>query len=161
MIFDNPFFTEIALPFLFVFVVVFAILQKTKLLGEGKMQMDAIVALVAGLLLIGVPAPRNILVGIMPWMTVGLAVILVFLLLYGFVAGDLSNAPKWMKIVFGILAGIFTTGVVLYVSGAYKIVSGWLFGAESSGVWMNALMILLIIGVVVVAISGGKKKKKD
>ena len=45
MIFDNPFFTEMLLPFLLVFVVVFAILQKTKILGEEKAQIDAIVAL--------------------------------------------------------------------------------------------------------------------
>jgi hypothetical protein len=102
------------LPFLLVFVVVFAILQKSKILGEGKAQIDAIVALVIGLLLIGLPQPRNIIVGIMPWMAVGVAVILVFLILYGFVAGDLSQAKPWMKITFGILAGIFTIVIVLF-----------------------------------------------
>ena len=104
MIFDNPFFTEMLLPFLLIFVVVFAILQKSKILGEGKAQIDALVALAIGLILIGVPGPRDIIVGIMPWMAVGVAVILTFLILYGFVAGDLSGAktPVWMKIVFGV-----------------------------------------------------------
>lgn len=157
----SSFFTEMLLPFLFVFVVTFAILQKSKILGEGKAQIDAIVALVVGLLLIGVPAPRNIIVGIMPWMTVGIAVILVFLILYGFVAGDLSKAPSWMKIVFGILAGVFTTGVILHVSGMGATVSNWLFGGGSGAVWTNVLMLILIIGAVAVALFGGKKKKKD
>ncbi len=157
MIFENAFFTEMLLPFLLVFVVVFAILQKSKILGEGKAQIDAIVSLVIGLILIGVPGPRDILVGIMPWMAVGVAVILVFLILYGFVAGDLSgnNMPQKMKIGFGILAGVFTLWVVLFVSG----VSGkiWGFLGMSSEVWMNIVMIVLVLAAMSVAVFGGKK----
>lgn len=160
MIFDSPFFTEMLLPFLLVFVVVFAILQKSKILGEGKAQIDAIVAFVIGLLLIVMPQPREIIVNIMPWMAVGIAVILTFLILYGFVAGDLSGdkTPKWMKAIFGVLAGLFVLGVVLYVTGLGEIISGWSSGAEGKGVLMNILMIALIAGAVVVALVGGKKK---
>lgn len=161
MIFDNPFFTEMLLPFLLVFVVVFAILQKSKILGDGKAQIDAIVALVVGLLLIGVPGPREIIVGIMPWMAVAIAVILVFLILYGFVAGDLSSAPKWMKITFGILAGLFTLAVVLYVSGLGDIILEWLSWSGNSDVWMSVLMIVLVLGAMAVAIASGTKKKGE
>jgi len=160
-IFVKVFFTEMLLPFLLVFVVVFAILQKSKILGDGKAQIDAMVALVVGLLLIGVPGPRDIIVGIMPWMAVGIAVILVFLILYGFVAGDLSSAPKWMKIIFGILAGLFTLVVALYVSGLGNIILGWLSWSGSSDVWMNVLMIALVFGAMAVAIFGAKKKKDE
>jgi len=161
MIFANEFFTTMLLPFLLVFVVVFAILQKSKVLGEGKAQIDAIVALVIGLLLIGLKQPRDIIVGIMPWMAVAVAVILVFLILYGFVAGDLLKAPNWMKIIFGILAGVFTIGVVLYVSGFGSVLMEWLSGSGGSDVWMNVLMIVLVIGAVLVAVFSGKKKKDD
>ena len=159
MIFDNPFFTEMLLPFLLVFVVVFAILQKSKILGDGKAQIDAMVSLVIGLILIGVPQPRNIIVGIMPWMAVGVAVILVFLILYGFVAGDLSSAPKWMKATFGILAALFTLAVVLYISGLGTIILDWLSGSGSSEVWTSVLMIVLVLGAMVVAVFGSKKNK--
>ena len=158
MIFDNPFFTEMLLPFLLVFVVVFAILQKSKVLGEGKEQIDAIVALVVGLILIGVPQPRDIIVGIMPWMAVGIAVILVFLILYGFVAGDLSNAPDWMKATFGIMAGLFTLAVVLYISGLGSVIMDWVSGPGGSDTWTSVLMIVLVLGAMAVAIFGNKKK---
>ena len=161
MIFDNPFFTEMLLPFLLVFVVVFAILQKSKILGEGKAQIDAIVGLVIGLILIGVPGPRDIIVGIMPWLAVGVAVILVFLILYGFVAGDLSKAPDWMKITFGILAGLFTIGIVLYISGIGANIIDWFSRSGSSDIWVNVVMVLLIIGAMAVAIVSGKKKKDE
>ena len=158
MIFANEFFTTMLLPFLLVFVVVFAILQKSKILGEGKAQIDAIVALVIGLLLIGIKQPREIIIGIMPWMAVGISVILVFLILYGFVAGDLSKAPDWMKITFGILAGLFTIGVILYVSGFGGVIMGWFAGSGNSAIWMNVLMVALVIGAMAVAMMSGKKK---
>ena len=162
MIFDMPIFTNIVLPFFLIFFVLFAILQKSKFLGEGKLQIDAVVAAVVGLLLIGVPAPRNIIIGIMPWMTVGVAVILVFFILYGFVAGDLSKADKWMKVTFGILAGLFTIGVVLYVTGFGQTITSWLMSDSGGDIWMNFLVVALIIGAVAVAVLGGKdKKKKD
>ena len=161
VIFDNPFFTELLLPFLLVFVVVFAILQKSKILGDGKAQIDAIVALVIGLILIGVPGPRDMIVGLMPLMAVGVAVILVFLILYGFVAGDLSEAKPWMKITVGILAGLFTIGIVLYVSGFGSTILDWFSRSGSSDVWVNVVMILLIIGAMAVAIMSGRKKSGD
>jgi len=160
-IFANSFFTEMLLPFLLIFVVVFAILQKSKILGESKAQIDAMVALVVGLLLIGVPGPREIIVGIMPWMAVGIAVILVFMILYGFVAGDLSSAPEWMKVTFGILAGLFTLAVVLYISGLGKILLEWFSLSGSGDIWMNVLMIALVFGAMAFAIWGGKKKENS
>lgn len=158
MIFDSPFFVEMLLPFLLVFVVTFAILQKSKILGDNAAQMNAIVALVLGLILIGVPAPRNFIVGVLPWMAVGVAVILVFLILYGFVAGDLSGlgGNKWVKILMAILAGIFTVGIVLYISGWGKDILDWL-GGTGSEMWMNILMVALVLGAVAVAVFSGKK----
>ncbi|NPE27213.1 hypothetical protein HNV12_04395 [Methanococcoides sp. SA1] len=153
MIFDNPFFTEMLLPFLLVFVVVFAILQKSKILANA--QVDAIVGLVVGLILIGVPGPRDIVVGIMPWLAVGVAVILVFLILYGFVAGDLSgsNVPEWLKNTFLGLAAVFTVGVVLFVSGLHEKI--WDSFGGRGDIWMNVVMIALVLGAVLVAVKGG------
>jgi hypothetical protein len=153
------FITEIIAPLVLVFVVLFAILQKSKILGEGKNTMDAIVALSIGLLLVIVPGPRNIIVGMMPWMTVGVAVILVFFILYGFVAGDLSKSSNWMKVVFGVLAALFTIGVVLYVTGFGNTISSWFAGGNGSDVLMNVLVTAIIGGAVAVAVLGGKKKK--
>jgi len=159
MILENPIFVEMILPFMLVFVTVFAILQRSKILGDGKEQIDAIVALVIGLLLIGVPAARDIVVGIMPWLAVGVSVILVFLILYGFVAGDLSgeNMPGNMKNVFLALASVFTIVVVLYISGLWKIISTWFSSNGSSDIWMSVFMIAIILVVMAVAVKGGKR----
>jgi len=159
MIFENVFFAKMLLPFLLVFVLVFAILQKSKILGDGKAQVDAIVGMVVGLILIGASGPRDIIVGIMPWMAVGIAVILVFFVLYGFVAGDLSgsNMPNSLKYVFGGLAGVFTIGVVLFVSGLWENI--WDSFGGASEVWMNVVMVAVILGVVAVAVFGNKNSE--
>jgi hypothetical protein len=161
-IFMSAFFTEMLLPFLLVFVLVFAVLQKSKVLGEKKAQIDALVALAIGLILIGVPQPRDIIVNLMPWMAVGIAVILVFLILYGFVAGDLSgkNTPTWMKAVFGVLAGLFTIGVVVYVTGFWGVMQTWLAG-DTSDIWANVFMVVLVVGAMAVAIFTGKGSKNS
>jgi len=75
--------------------------QKSKILGEGKHQIDAITSLVIALLLIGLPVPRNIIIELMPWVAVGVAVMLVFFILYGFAAGDISGGGEksWMMFI--------------------------------------------------------------
>ena len=145
------------MPFLLVFVVVFAILQKSKILGEGKAQIDALVSLAIGLMLIAIPAPRDFIVQFLPWVAVGVAVLLVFFLLYGFVAGDLSgtNMKGWMKVVFGILAAIFTVGVILYVTGFWDNIIGWFTGG-SSELWMSIVSIVAIVLVVIFVLWGTK-----
>lgn len=156
MIFDNPFFTEMLLPFLLVFVLVFAILQKSKILGNGTAQVDALVGLVIGLILIGIPGPRDIIVSSMGWLAVGVAAILVFMILYGFVAGDLSddkNMPMGVKIAFGVLAFVFTAWIFLYVTPLGSNI--WDSFTTSSDIWMNVVMIALVLGVVAFAIKSG------
>ena len=44
-ILSSPLVVEVLLPFLLVFTLVFAVLDRTKLLGEGKRQINAIISL--------------------------------------------------------------------------------------------------------------------
>ncbi len=157
VLFDWPIFTEGILPFLLVFVLIFAILQKSKILGDGKAQIDALISLAISLILLTVPVARDIVVGLTPWLAVGTVVILVFFILYGFVAGDLSagNMPKGLKIAFGVLAAVFVFGVVVYVTGFWSTIEGWFSG--DSGLFANIFMLLIIGGAVAVAVATGKK----
>jgi hypothetical protein len=65
-----PIFREAILPFILVFTLVFAILQKTKLLGDGKKQIDAIVSLVIGLILISFSYAVGILTILIPFLVI-------------------------------------------------------------------------------------------
>jgi hypothetical protein len=162
-ILDYPLIGQYIVPFVLVFVLIFAILQKSKILGDGKSQMDALISLVIALILIITPPARDFIVKLMPWLAVGLSVMLVFLILYGAVAGESWASAKWVKIVFGILSGIFVIVIVLWAAGVLNQV-GDFFSNGLNGTWMNIILVVIIIGVVVfVALSGknGSSGKSD
>lgn len=153
-IFEYSLISQILPAFLLVFVLIYAILQKSKLLGENS-KADALISLAIALLFIIAPTARNFVVNMMPFLAVGLAVLLVFLILYGFVGGELKEGKKWMKITFGILAGIFVIAVVLYLTGFSNFTSQLynIFGPE---IWAGLVLIVIIVGAVVFVMKGGK-----
>jgi hypothetical protein len=153
-------FKDFILPFLLVFVVIFAILQKSQILGKEKAQIDALVSLAIALIVIVTPPARDFITHFIPWVAVGVAVILVFLLLYGFVAGDLTSTPTWMKATFGILSGIFVLGLVIYFSGvwSYAGVRSFFSMSDSGTIWANILLLVVIGGALAIVLVSGKKK---
>lgn len=157
MVFAENFLTTMLLPLLLVFVTVFAILEKSKIFGENKHQINSLIALLIGLILITFPGPRDIVIEFMPWLVVGVAGLLLFMILFGFIYGDLSGGlPKGLKIGIGILIGIFVIGVILNVTNLYNVVSSW-FGGFGEGFFLNLFLSLIVIGLIIwVIISSGK-----
>ena len=80
-------FTQFALPFLLVFFIVFAILQKTKVLGDDKKQLDALVAFIIALIFVGAIFPKLVVANLILFLTVAIIVVFVGLLIWGFVSG--------------------------------------------------------------------------
>jgi hypothetical protein len=121
--------------------------------------MDSLISLVIALILIITPPARDFIVRLMPWLAVGLAVMLVFLILYGAVAGESWANAKWIKIVFGILSGIFVIVIVLWAAGVLDRV-GDFFSNGLSGTWMNIIIVVIIIGVVLLVTFTGKSSSE-
>lgn len=145
MAFLNDLLVQAVLPFLLIFVLIFAVLQKSKILGEGKHQIDSLVALTIALIVVAVPGPQKfIIINMMPWLAVGLAVLLVFFILYGFVAGDLSKLPTWMKVAFGILALVFTSAIIIALTNVDRIIVSWFSG--TGDLFVNAVILVLVVG---------------
>jgi hypothetical protein len=142
-LFTTEIFTQGVLPFLLVFVLVFAVLQKTKILGDGKKQIDALVALAVALILIGTKTPRDYIVQMMPWLAVALIVLLVFFLIYGFADSDKEKGlvmEKWMKNSLLWIAIGFVALLVFTITGQWEKVNGWI----QSGLIGNALIVVAI-----------------
>ena len=53
-------FTQYLFPFLLVFFIVFALLERTKLFGDGKKQLDALISFVIGLIFVVAGVPKLI-----------------------------------------------------------------------------------------------------
>ena len=150
--FINPFFLNYILPFVLVFTLVFAILQKTQLLGEGKKQINSMIGLVVGLILISFPFARDIVVQLMPFLAVSAVVLLVFMILYGFIMGkkDGDVLHKGVKIALGIILGLALITVLLFISGYWEPIWDLMFGrVGSSQIWINVLLIVIIAGAVI------------
>jgi hypothetical protein len=159
-IFQNWVFKDYILPFLLIFALVFGVLEKTKLLGEGKKQLNAIISFVMAMTFVSVLFPKQIVSNMVLFLTVSLVIVLVFLMLYGFVAADKKEGLKvegWMKWIFGILAGVATIIAVIWASGIQLEALSLLFGQSwSKAFWSNFFFIL----VVAVALSLVMKTQK-
>ena len=152
-------FAQALLVFVLVFALIFAILQKTKLLGDGKSQIDALVAGSAALLVLSAGYALEIIQQLVPFLAVSLVVILVFLLLAGFFWKEFE-VPGWMKTTAFALAFIAVTIAVLNFTGGYDRIAE--FFSNWSSLWGNVLLVVIVAGAIWVALSSGSSgKKKD
>lgn len=160
-ILQSSFAVEFIYPFLLVFVLVFAILQKTKLLGDDKRQIDALISLAIALIFIAFGNAVGIVVGLVPWLAVGVVVLLMFFVLVGFIAADDKgfSMPKGLKITLGVLAAIFVIIAVIVATGQWDTVYNSLFGKGEISDWAsNILLFAIIIGALAAVIFSGRSK---
>lgn len=163
-IFISPFFVSYILPFVLVFTIVFAILQRTKLLGDNVKQINAIVGLVVGLILISFPFARNIVNQLMPFLAVVLVIFLVFTLSYGFFSRKNNSTedflPGKLKIVFASLLGLGLIIFLLIITGVWDKILGFVSLSISKNFWLNALLFLVIV-ISIVAVLKGRGNDSD
>ena len=170
-ILSSPIFGEVILPFILIFVVVFAILQKTKILGEGKKQIDSIVSLVVALIAVSFGWATGVIVKLMPFLAVAVVIILILLILMGFIHGEdkAYEMPKGLKIGVGVAAGVALIVAILWATGSLEYIWENLFGTgtENNAILSNVIFIIVIIAVIVIALTttknsgDGEGKKKN
>ena len=163
-ILSSPIISEGVLPFILVFTVVFAILQKSKILGEDKKQIDAMVALVFGLITITFAKAVGIINQLLPFLAVSVILILVFLIMVAlFHKGEkefvLHERFKWaifiLSFIAVIIAGLVFTGAWAYLADKFS-------GPTGSSLVTNIVFIVIIVaGFLVVFFGEGKKKKEE
>lgn len=160
-IFQSPFFINIVLPFLLIFTIVYAILQKSEVLGKDKKQIDAIVGLVIGLIVVSFGNVTGYIINLMPFLAVSLVVIVVFMILFGSVHAGPLELNKGVKVAFGIISAIAVVIAVLVVTGSWdyilKLFGG---GVTASSLATNVIFIVLIIGAIAVVIGFSGKSEK-
>ncbi len=145
-------FTKFALPFLLMFFVVFAFLEKTKLLGDDKKQLNALIAFIIGLIFIGFAYPKEIVENIILFLTVAIIIIFVILLLWGFVSTGSKEGfelESWMKYSLWGVISIAVIIAVLWATGIQGGVIDLLFYQTWSGTfWTNILFVAAVAGAL-------------
>lgn len=155
-IFNSPLFNELIWPFLLVFVLIFAVLDKTKILGEGKRQINAIVSLVIALIFVSFARAVGIVVKLMPVLAVVLVIILVFYLMMGFIWNEKEgfSVPKGVKIAGAILVFAVLIVAVLVVTNFWeKLIDIFQGGGNITS---SVIMIVIIGGALAVVLATGK-----
>jgi len=154
-LFNSP-LGQTVLVFVLVFVSIFAILQKSKVFGDGKKQIDALVAVAMALIVASVGYAIDLISNLVPVMAVALVVIIVFMILFGAVHKDALDLPKGVRYTFGIAIFIAVAIAVMYFTPAWDYIQGMLYGGEGSAIFMNIIFILVVVGAIAAVLAGGK-----
>jgi len=157
-------FVDVLLPFLLIFTIIFAILDKTKIMGEGKRNMNVAIALIFALLMViphvtgNFPAgydPIAIINAALPSVSLVVVAVLALMILIGVFAHDRvmlgMTAPGWVGIfsivtlifIFGSAAGWWSSGIL-----------DWLDSIFGSDIIAIAIM-LLVFGIIIAFVTGG------
>ncbi len=162
---------DVMLPFLLIFTVVFAMLQKTHILGEGKRNFNAVVALVIGLLVIvphvtdSYPDDRYDIVVIMnealPNVSIVVVAVVMMLLLIGLMGGkaewdENNTASGWIAVAaFVVIIAIFGFAADWWGNGQ----GDWFFnffGEES----VALVVVILVFAIVIAFITRGEPSER-
>jgi hypothetical protein len=171
---------DVILPFLLIFTIVFAILEKTKLFGTEEIQgvkytkknLDAMAAFVIAFFVVASSKLVETITKISSNMIILLLGVLLFLMLYGsfqeetekgvFLTGAWNTV--FAVLVFAGLALIFLDAIKTKEKTWLQILTGWIFQFWDNTVVATIVLIIIIIGIMayVVGVSpgGGKKEGK-
>lgn len=142
---------DVMLPFLLVFVIFFAILAKTRILGEDKKKYNLVVALVIALLFV-IPHitgnysdnfdPVDIMNESLPYLSLILVAAIGALLIIGSFGGQVTTKPVHLT------GGVIVIAAVIYTIFVYPSLS-------------PLLLAIAIIFVIVTAFSGTPRDDKS
>lgn len=162
-------FVDVLLPFLLIFTIIFAILEKTHILGEGKRNMNVGIAMIFALLVViphvtgNFPAgydPVAIINAALPSISLVIVAVIALMILIGVFAHDRillgMTAPGWVGLfsvvtlvfIFGSAAGWWTTGIIDWLDQV--------FGSDIVAI----LIMILVFGIIIAFVTGGGEHEK-
>ncbi len=167
---ENWGLTDVLLPFLLIFVIVFAILQKTKILGDGKKNLNVVVAVVMGLLVViphvtgRFPAnadPVVIINEALPQISIVLVAVILLLILIGVFGQDYVflgvTMPGWITLgSLGVIILIFGGAAGWWDSGFGQTLENF-FGTEGVAIFI----MLLTFGIIIAWITSDSKEREE
>ena len=155
-ILDSWGLTDVMLPFLLIFVVIFALMAKAKILGDEKKKYNLVVALVIGLLVV-IPHVLNLyppggdVVDIMntalPQVSLIVVAVIMLLILIGLFGGE----AKWMgSSLSGWIAIVAFIIILIIFGGAAGWWGNWQWFNVILGEETIAIIVMLLIFAIIV-----------
>ena len=157
-------FVDVLLPFLLIFTIIFSVLEKTKILGEGKRNMNVGISFIFALMVVvphvtgNFPAgydPVAIINAALPSVSLVAVAVIALMILIGLFAHDRvmlgMTAPGWVGLfsivtlvfIFGSAAGWWNQGVLVWLDS--------IFGSDVVAI----VIMLLVFGIIIAFVTGG------
>ncbi len=151
--------TDVLLPFLLIFTIVFAILQKTKILGDGKKNFNVVIALVLALSVViphvtgSYPGGTDVVEMLnkaLPNVSIVAVAFVMLLILIGLFGAE----SRWLGASLSGWIAIASFIIIIYIFGG---AAGW-WGRKGSWGWFNnffgsdsvaIIIMVLIFGVII------------
>jgi hypothetical protein len=166
---ENLGFVDVVLPFLLIFTVLFAVLEKTKILGEEKRSMNTGIAIIFALIVViphvtgNFPAgfdPVEIINAALPAISIVVVAVIALMILIGVFAHDRillgATAPGWvfffsiitLMFIFGSAAGWWSDGFINWLES--------MFGEDV----ISVVIMLLVFGIIIAFVTGGGEREE-
>ena len=147
---------DVFLPFLLVFAIIFAVLEKTKIFGE-RSNINVVISVIIGLLLVVQQGIVQTINTFLPRVSLIIVVTLMFLLLMSMIVG------KEFK---GLQGGLLTVALIIVIAALVFALSPSLPtfltpGERQSLLNVSVPVIALIVAIWLITGFGGKEKKED
>ncbi len=146
--------TDIILPFLLIFTIVFAVLQKIKIFGEGKKNFNVVISLVLSLSVIvphvmgRYPAGTDV-VDIINKALPNVALLIIVVIMVFIAIGLWGVEPKWAPSGIQGLIVVIMFAAVFYIfghaAGWFKYMPTWLSNPQTQAL----IVILLVFGALI------------
>lgn len=163
---------DVILPFILVFTIVFAVLTKTKILGEGpdgkpRKNFNAIIALVMGLAVViphvigSYPDGADVVTIInnaLPNVSVVLVAVIMLLLIMGVFGGDVNIAGSSLA-GWAVIFAIVATLVIFANAAEWFILPDWLSFLEDPET--QALVVVILVFALIIWFITKEDKPKD
>ncbi len=167
---DNWGLSDVMLPFLLVFVIIYAVLQKTRILGESKKNLNVIIALIVGLLVViphvtgrysGYYDPVQIINESLPQVSIVLVAIVFLLILIGVFGQEQVflgvSMPGWIAFFsFATIVLIFG-GSAGWWDGTFNYYLERVLGEEAIAI----AIMLLVFGLIIAWITSDSKERDE
>ncbi len=161
---ENVGVADVLLPFILVFTVIFAILQKIKLFGDESKRFNVVIALIIGLAVV-IPhvlrPSENDVVNIMNKAFPSVSLFIIAILAVFLLIGLWGAKPKFTKGAGGwlsLIAIIIVAAIFTYAAGWWGrgYLPNWLYWLDDPGT-ITLIVIILVFVIVVGYITGGEK----
>lgn len=167
---ENMGLTDVLLPFVLIFAIVFAVLQRAMLFGEKRKNINVIVSLVIALLVVvphvtgGYPVnadPVEIMNTAIPNVSLVIVGVIMLMILVGVFGVNVNIAGKSL----GGIVALLSFAVIVFIFGK---AAGWfntslppMFGFLNDPDTQALLLVLLVFGLIIWFVTGDDSEGAD